>query len=36
MDLMIGMDMDGVFVNMHATDAIRGAACIEEGEECWQ
>ncbi len=36
MDLMIGMDIDGVFVDMHAADAIRDVACIEEGEECWQ
>jgi hypothetical protein len=33
---MIGMDIDGVFVHMHADDAIKGATCIEEREECWQ
>ncbi len=34
-DLMIGMDINGVFVDMHGADVIRGVACIEEGEKCW-
>jgi hypothetical protein len=32
-DLMIGINIDGVFVNMHVADAIRGVASIEEGEK---
>jgi hypothetical protein len=32
-DLTIGIDVDGVFMDMHATNATRGVACIEEGEE---
>ncbi len=31
MDLTIGINIDGVFVDMHADDAIRGVAGIEEG-----
>jgi NifB/MoaA-like Fe-S oxidoreductase len=32
-DLMIGTYIDGVFVDMHATNAIRDVAWFEEGEE---
>ncbi len=32
-DLTIRIDIDGVFMDIHATDAIRGAIGIEEGEE---
>ncbi len=31
MDLTIGINIDGVFVDMHVDDAIRGVAGIEEG-----
>ncbi len=33
MDLMIGTNIDGVFVDMHVVDAIRNVVGIEEGEE---
>jgi len=32
-DLMIETNINGVFVDMHAIDAIRGATRIEEGEK---
>ncbi len=32
-DLTIGTNIDGVFVDMHVVDVIRGATCIEEGEK---
>ncbi len=35
-DLTIGVDIDGVFVDMHAINAIRDATKIDEGEKCWQ
>ncbi len=33
MDLTIGRDIYGVFVDMHVANAIRGVACIKEGEK---
>jgi NifB/MoaA-like Fe-S oxidoreductase len=33
MDLMIGTNIDGVFVDMQVVDAIRNVVGIEEGEE---
>ncbi len=36
MDLTIGVDINGVFVDMHAIDEIRGVAEIKEGGKCWQ
>jgi len=32
-DLMVGININGVFVDMHVVDAIKGAASIEEGEK---
>ncbi len=32
-DLTIGININGVFVDMHATNAIRGVVGIEEGEK---
>ncbi len=32
-DLTIRIDIDGVFMDIHATDAIRGVIGIEEREE---
>lgn len=32
-DLTIGRDIYGVFVDMHAANGIRGVACIKEGEK---
>jgi len=32
-DLMIGTFIEGVFVDMHEIDVIRGAARFEEGEK---
>ncbi len=32
-DLTIGTNIDGVFVDMHAIDAIKGVAGFKEGEK---
>jgi len=34
-DLTIGTFIEGVFMDMHEINVIRGATRFEEGKKCW-